>query len=114
MARQITGASESGWELLESLCTAAMAQWESRLLEGVEVEDCEEAFFCAATMTAAADFLAAWQSAAGVDFTAGEISVKTKTAGDIAGRMAIMRRAAEEVMKSYVAGGDFAFLEVKG
>ena len=57
MAVILTGAAEDRQMLLTALCTAARQRWQARLREGVTVEDCGQAFVCAAAFSAAADFL---------------------------------------------------------
>ena len=115
LAGSIAGADENGQALLEQLCEASVAMWESRLAEGVSAESCGSAFACAAAFTAAADFCMARQSGAGVDFTAGEISVRTRAAGETAALADALRRTAERLMVPYMAAsGGFAFLGVRG
>ena len=77
----LTGAAEDRQMLLTALCTAARQRWQARLREGVTVEDCGQAFVCAAAFSAAADFLTGeGGSAAASSFAAGEISVSTSSA----------------------------------
>lgn len=115
LAGRIAGVDEDGQALLEQLCEASVAMWESRLAEGVSAESCGSAFVCAAAFTAAADFCTARQSGGGVDFTAGEISVKTRAAGETAALADSLRQTAERLMTPYgAASGGFAFLGVRG
>lgn len=101
--------------LLEQLCEAAIDLWKGRLADGTTVEDCTTAFTCAAAFTAAADYCVARQCSPQVDFTAGEISVKSKGAGEVAAVADKLRLAAERLMAPYTGRcGDFAFLGVKG
>ena len=81
----------------------------------MSAESCGSAFVCAAAFTAAADFCAAQLSGAGVDVTAGEISVKTRAAGETAALADSLRQTAERLMTPYgAASGGFAFLGVRG
>ena len=101
--------------LLEQLCEAAIAMWKGRLTDGATVEDSMTAFTCAAAFTAAADYCVARQCGPQVDFTAGEISVKGKAAGEVAKAADKLRLAAERLMAPYTGSyGNFAFLGVKG
>ena len=101
--------------LLEQLCEAAIDMWKGRLTNGTTVEDCMTAFTCAAAFTAAADYCVARQCSPQVDFTAGEISVKGKAAGEITAVADKLRLAAERMMAPYTGcSGGFAFLGVRG
>ena len=50
LAMGIAGADEKEQDLLETLCAAAEASWTARLRKSVAVEDCGEAFCCAAAL----------------------------------------------------------------
>ena len=113
LAETVSGAGEDEATLLVALCGAAIRRWRGRLREGLTAEDCGTAFACAAAFTAAADMMAG----GGGDvesFTAGQVSVKGRTAAETAALAASLRRAAEELMAPYTAPGDFAFLGVRG
>ena len=85
MAKAVTGAGEEDISLLESLCRAELTIWSRRLRPDVTVEDCSDTFCCAAAVSAAADFLTLQSSAAGAaSFTAGEVSVRERDAGEVA------------------------------
>ena len=114
LAMGIAGADEKEQDLLETLCAAAEASWTARLRESVAVEDCGEAFCCAAAFTAAADFAVARRAGGAVSFTAGEISVKTGEGADQVSLASALRETAERLMAPYAEAGDFAFKGVRG
>ena len=106
----LTGAAEDRQMLLTALCTAARQRWQARLREGVTVEDCGQAFVCAA-----ADFLTGeGGSAAASSFSAGEISVSTSSAADRSACAQALRDTAEELMAPYAQSGSFSFRSVRG
>ena len=69
LAAELYGASHED-PLLEVLCEAAEAAWESRLDPGVTKEDCGGALRCAAAFMAAADYLG--KQCRAESFTVGE------------------------------------------
>ena len=113
LAETVSGAGEDEAALLVALCGAAIRRWRGRLREGLTAEDCGTAFHCAAAFTAAADLLSGGGDSA-ASFTAGQVSVKARTAAESAALSASLRQAAEELMAPYTVPDGFAFLGVRG
>ena len=113
LAQSVCGAGADEAALLEALCGAAARRWRGRLREGLTAEDCGTAFACAAAFTAAADMMAGGGGDV-ASFTAGQVSVKGRTAAETAVLAGSLRQAAEELMAPYTEPGDFAFLGVPG
>jgi len=107
LAAEIVGGEPT--ELLRALCGAAETAWRGRLCPGVEVEDCGEAFACAAALSAAADYLAG-QGSGVTSFTAGEVSVRTGGGG----APEALRQAAARLMAPYGRAERFDFRGVPG
>ena len=115
MAKAVTGAGEEDTALLESLCRAELTIWSRRLRPDVTVEDCCYTFGCAAAVSAAADFLTLQSSAAGAaSFTAGEVSVRERDAGEVARVAQSLRETAEHLMSPYIDPQQFQFRSVQG
>lgn len=114
MAKAVTGAGEEDISLLESLCRAELTIWSRRLRPDVTVEDCSDTFCCAAAVSAA-DFLTLQSSAAGAaSFTAGEVSVRERDAGEVAKVAQSLRETAEHLMSPYIDPQQFQFRSVQG
>ena len=113
LAQTVSGAGENDAALLEALCGAAIRRWKGRLREGLTAEECGTAFICAAAFTAAADLTAGGDGGV-ASFTAGEVSLKGRTAAETAALAGSLRQTAEELMAPYTVPGDFAFLGVPG
>lgn len=113
LARQLSGATEQRRPLLEALCAAAAQRWRERLREGVELDACREAFSCAAAFSAAAA-LQEGGSGEMAAFTAGDLSIRGRTAAESAALAAALRKTAEELMAPYALPEDFAFQGVRG
>ena len=113
LAKALSGAGEDEEPLLGSLCLAAEARWKGRLRPGVTVEDCGEAFPCAAAFTAAAD-LAADLGGGLSGFTAGSVTVQVRGAAEAAAQAAELRRTAERLMAPFAVPEDFCFHGVRG
>ena len=110
LALAVSGAGETETALLEALCAAAEGDWTARLQSGVTPEDCGAAFRCAAAYTAAAD----WTAGRGDEvssFTAGEVSVRGRSAAETA---AGLRQTASRLMAPYARSADFSFRGVRG
>lgn len=115
MAKAVTGAGEEDTALLESLCRAELTIWSRRLRPDVTVEDCGDTFCCAAAVSAAADFLTLQSSAAGAaSFTAGEVSVRERDAGEVEKVAQSLRETAEHLMSPYIDPQQFQFRSVQG
>lgn len=112
LAAEIVGGEAS--TLLTALCQAAEAAWRGRLREGVAAEDCEEALCCAAAFTAAADYLLSRGSGGIASFTAGEVSIQTRTGGDGSALAGALHLAAERIMAPFGEPEGFDFRGVPG
>ena len=113
LAAEITGCGGED-SLLQALCAAAEAAWRGRLREGTAAEDCKEALCCAAAFTAAADYLLSRGSGGIASFTAGEVSIQTRTGGDGAALAGALRAAAERIMAPFGEPEGFGFRGVPG
>ena len=113
LAAGMTGAAQEEQELLAALCAAAERAWSARLKDGVSVQDCGEAFACAAAFTAAADFLAGCGGGHVESFPVGELSLKTSAASG-GGQAEALRKSAERLMAPYAQAEDFCFRGVRG
>ena len=100
--------------LLNALCAAAIDEAARRLRPGVAVEDCGDAFLCAAAMMAAAGLIFCRSSGDVEQFSAGDVSLRVGGNGDSCKAAASMRRRAAEMMEPFWADDTFAFAEVKG
>ena len=114
LAKALSGAGEDEEPLLGSLCLAAEARWKGRLRPGVTVEDCGEAFPCAAAFTAAADLATARDCGGVSGFTAGSVSVQARSPAETGTQAAELRRTAWRLMAPFAVPGDFAFQGVRG
>lgn len=112
LTAEIVGGEPS--DLLTALCQAAEAAWRGRLREGVAAEDCEEALCCAAAFTAAADYLLSRGSGGIASFTAGEVSIQTRTGGDGSALAGALHLAAERIMAPFGEPEGFGFRGVPG
>ncbi len=108
LAKTLSGAGEDEETALALLCKAAEKEWKGRLREGIELEECREAFLCAAALFAAASLTA---GRGGLRFTAGDVSVTEAEGGKSA---EVLRREAERLMDPYVAEMKFCFRGVRG
>ncbi len=108
LARAMVLPEENEELLLEGLCAAASAELARRLRPGLKPFDCADAFSCAAAMTAAACFLPARNE--GVEFSAGDVSVKPSSAQAIN----VLLDQAEMLMAPYTTDSGFVFLGVRG
>ena len=102
-------------EVLENLCAIAGKNWAGQLLEGLDPEDCRNAFTIASAWSALALMLAAEDGTKPppLSFTAGDLSVRTGGKGGKA-TAKTLRSQASALMAPYVEDGMFAFLEVRG
>ena len=115
MAKAVTGAGEEDISLLESLCRAELTIWSRRLRPDVTVEDCSDTFCCAAAGYPPAAILTLQSSAAGAaSFTAGEVSVRERDAGEVAKVAQSLRETAEHLMSPYIDPQQFLFRSVQG
>ena len=97
---------------LSVLCEEARRQWEARLREEVQVEDCRGIFTLACAWTALAALEETAEAGLPRSFTAGELRVDRGS--DSAAGARSLRRQAELLMAPYVEDERFAFLEVMG
>ena len=114
LAAAVTLPTEAERPLLAALCTAAIDEVARRLRPGLTVEDCGDAFLCAAAMTAAAGLMSCRSSGDVEQFSAGDVSLRTGGNGGSCKAAESMRRHAAELMEPYWADGSFAFAGVKG
>lgn len=113
LASAISQAAAGEEELLEALCTAAEAELSGRLRKELTPEQCQDTFFCAAAMLAAAGMLACRESVGAEQFTAGDVSLKLGGSGACEAS-ALLRRQASALMAPYCGDDAFAFVGVKG
>lgn len=113
IASSIAQAGEEEHPLLEALCTAAEENLAGRLREGLRVEQCADAFCCAAAMLAAAGMLTCRDGGDVEQFSAGDVSMRTG-GGGACEAAASLRRQAAYLMAPYWDDGGFAFLGVQG
>lgn len=114
LAEVIVQPSKTELPLLTALCAAAEVELAKRLQEGLSPEDCGDAFPCAAALLAAAGILPC-RSGGGVEqFSAGDVSLKTGSVGQVCEAAAAMRRQAARMMAAYWGDDSFAFLGVQG
>ena len=113
LAGTIVRPTEEETPLLTALCTAAMAELEGRLGDGLSPEDCGGAFPCAAALIAAAGMLPCRGGGDVEQFSVGDVSLRMDGGGTEAAVRAL-RRQAESMMAAYCGDGDFAFLGVRG
>jgi hypothetical protein len=109
LAKALSGAGEDEAETLTLLCAASEQEWTMRLRDGVTAEKCQEAFLCAAALSAAAGLIAGRGGA--VQFTAGDVSVTEAENGQTA---QTLRDEAERLMAPYVTAANFCFRGVRG
>ena len=115
LAAEICRAGEEDQPLLELLCVAAENFWTARLRDNVDTQTCQEAFLCAAAFTAAADFLSGSSAVMeAASFTAGEVTVKAKSAAEAKENTRQLRQAANRLMEPYVRPETFWFAGVRG
>ena len=107
--------NEKELEVLENLCEAAGQSWSEQLREGLEPEDCRNAFTIASAWSALGMMLGAMEGTqpTPLSFTAGDLSVRTGGETGTATAKTLQAQA-EALMAPYLAGGVFAFLEVSG
>ena len=112
MACTAAAAGEEEKAMLDALCAAAEAELTALLRPGISVEDCPDAFRCAAALLAAGRLQSCRQAGGGEQFTVGEVSIRqNSTAAESSGTMI---RAARDIMAPYCRDSGFAFLGVQG
>lgn len=114
-AKSICACGQEDEALLRRLCAASTRALESELRAGIEPEDCEGAFVCAAGWLAAA---ALTEARLGGEeelssLRAGDVTVQVRNGGS-SERAAALRRSARQLMAPYTEGGGFYFCAVKG
>ena len=114
LAAAIARPTETEQPLLAALCTAAIDEATRRLRPGVSVEECGDAFLCAAAMIAAAGLRSCRSGGSAEQFSAGDVSLRTSGNDDGCMAAASMRRRAAEMMESYWVDDGFVFAGVKG
>lgn len=100
---------EESEELIKRLCSAAAAELEAKLRDGVKVEDIKEQFVTAAGVLALSMYTALGGAKTPRSFRAGQLSVEF---GGKNANADSLRRAAESMLAGYLTGRGFAFLGV--
>ncbi len=95
-------------KLLEQVCQMAMEQLERELRPGVTAADCGGAFPVAAAWMALAALEECGQNAGVESFSAGGLSIRTRSGGGS------LRQQARQLMAPYCRLRDFAFQGVRG
>lgn len=113
VAKCVTGAAESEWKYLETLCGAEEENLNSRLA-GVLDEAMRGAFICAAAWMAAADYYCGKSAGGAKAWTAGDVSVTEKGGEDYAAAAALLRRSAQQLLAGCIEDDNFAFRGVRG
>ncbi len=113
MAQALGGVSEAQRGPLEVLCRSAKAELAGRLREGVTPKDCRPAFVLGCAWLALAG-LAGGAYSDGVEFTAGEVTVRESGGGQARERAAALRLQAETVLGPYLKDRGFLFRGVEG
>ena len=113
LARRLGHVDGGQEEALELLCRAAQTELAGRLQDGGRPEDCREAFALACAWLALAG-LAAGTGGAAESFTAGDLSIRTRSGADADQRAAALRLQAETVLGPYLKDRGFAFQGVEG
>ncbi len=114
LAAAIVQPSETEKPLLEALCTAAETEITRRMPEGTTMDDCGDAFFCAAALLAAAGLLPCRSGGNVEQFTVGDVSMRTGGGSQVCEAAAAMRRQAASIMAPYWGDSEFAFQGVRG
>ena len=113
IARQLTGAAESEWSYLETLCDAETARLEKQLRR--TPEDAEQSMFqCAAAWLAAADYFSGKGGSGAARWSAGDVTVQERDTASYAACAQSLRAAAAQLLQGLDADGGFAFLGVRG
>ena len=103
--------TETERTVLKQYCTAAVARCRARLRGDVDEAAAASILEQACAMLAAGMFLDAGETGEVQSFTAGKLSVTTRSGAG--GRAARLKSCAESLLAPY-ATGDFAFLGVRG
>ena len=112
LAAELCGAGEED-VLLQALCDAAETFWKTRVQPGTAGEVCSGVLRCAATFTAAADYLG--KNCAGAEsFTVGDVTVRGASGQSAMALAGALRQSAERLMEPYAASGAFCFKGVRG
>lgn len=110
MAKSLCKCTDEEETRLKTLCPVCAAQVKSRLRRGVPVEECEDAFVCAAAWLAAAALIETRDGEDVSALRAGDVTISMKGGG----RAEALRRAAWRLMEPYTEGGGFYFCGVRG
>lgn len=113
-ALALLGGDTADSEALGRLCAAAASELESRLREGVSVDDIEERFVTAAGVLA----LAMYVEVGGADdvsgIRAGNVTVSRRGAQNRIASAAALRRESEAMLAAYLTDRGFEFMGVRG
>ncbi len=91
---------ESQRDILLALCTAVTASLTARLREGLRPEDCRADFVAAASLLALAELNAVRDGAALEQITAGDLTLRKRTAADPASN--VLRSQAQMMISPYL------------
>jgi len=101
-ASRMAGAlTERKTELLRTVCAAVCGALAARLRQGVEPEDCADAFVTAASLYALAALEGVREGAAVEEFRAGDLTVRTGSGGS-SGAGECLRGQAGALMRPYL------------
>ena len=115
IASELSHATQAEENVLDKLCTAACAEIEGKLREGISKEDCEGAFICAAAWLAAAALSSARTNGEEISsLRAGDLNVTTRGEKERSEQYERLRRQAWELMAPYVKDSGFCFRGVRG
>ena len=115
IASELSHSTQAEENVLDKLCTAACAEIEGKLREGISKEDCEGAFTCAAAWLAAAALSSARSSGEDVSsLRAGDLSVTKRSGAECGKQYERLRKQAWELMAPYVKDSGFCFRGVRG
>lgn len=113
LARALTSPNQDALPLLEALVGAAEAELGDKLRDGIDAANCEDAFICAAAMTAAARFLTCRNTDGVAQFTVGDVTIRSSAESKTCFADTLLEQAAA-MMAPYCRDEQFAFLGVRG
>ena len=109
LARTLGQVNPDEQELLATLCGAAQRELIGRLREGVEAEDCPEAFALAGAWLALSGLEVSRGAGQPQSFTAGDVTIHSGGAGD---KAKLLREQAERIMSGWTKDNHFLFYGV--
>lgn len=100
--------------LLQAICAAEETRWSKKLPQGMTAAECGSAFLCAVAFSAAAHYMTAQMAGEPASFTAGEVTVKGRSAAEQATLAKELRYAADRLMAPYLGTSHICFKGVTG